>query len=615
MNYLNPDPEKTWVLDIEADGLNPTKIWCVCVLNLGTDEEKVFYNKEDFNAWLNNSFNFIGHNILSFDIPTLYKLWGSEINLSNCIDTLVLSYLYNPAIDSGHSLDAWGIRLKFPKQEFSDWSQLSEKMVEYCQNDVRLTKNLFIALTEKMLRIGYSELSAEIEHKIRIVIDEQQRNGFYFDRAGALDLLQQLRGIQRNLTTSIQELFPAVSKLVKVGDFSRNKDGSLPAFLKKAWDRYDRVVIDEEEGKYYYYSLEPFNIGSPQQRVSRLLEVGWEPQKFTKKGFPQVDEEALVAFSQRLSEENNPAAKAVGAISEWLVLQGRSSMIETWLGNLGDDSRIHGTVMTCGATTRRMTHSSPNTANIPSAAKAKYGHECRSLWTVPDLEKLVLVGYDASGLETAGLCHYLNNQSATDILLKPKPDDIHTANARRLTEALGWAVDREWGAKTSWYAWLYGAYPPKLGSIVGASKHGMSEQKAGEIVIDTFFRNVPGLKKLIESIQYEWKSSGGRLATIDGGFVICPSVNAALNYKIQSAGAIVMKLTSILLDEEAKKLGIPFKKVGDIHDEGQLEVDKLYSERLGALAVASITRAGELLAFNVPLTGDYKVGLTWAETH
>ena len=214
-------------------------------------------------------------------------------------------------------------------------------------------------------------------------------------------------------------------------------------------------------------------------------------------------------------------------------------MLETWFNNLGQDSRIHGKVFTCGATTRRMTHNSPNTANIPSGAKAKYGKECRSFWGVEPGRELVLVGYDASGLETAGLCHYLNNSVATEILLRPKPDDIHTANSKRLSEALGWPVDREWGAKTSWYAWLYGAFPKKLGSIVGASKYGMSEDEAGEIVIETFFRNVPGLKKLISDIQSEWKTSGGRLRCIDGGFVVCPSLNAALNYKIQSAGSIV----------------------------------------------------------------------------
>jgi hypothetical protein len=256
-----------------------------------------------------------------------------------------------------------------------------------------------------------------------------------------------------------------------------------------------------------------------------------------------------------------------------------------------------------------------NTANIPSGAKAKYGHECRALWGVEPSKGLVLVGYDASGLETAGLCHYLNNPTATEILLRPKPDDIHTANSKRLTEALGWFCDREWASKTGWYAWLYGAYEPKLGSIVGATKHGMSDKKAGEIVIDTFFRNVPGLKKLIEDIQYEWRTNNGRLGTIDGGFVICPSLNAALNYKIQSAGAIVMKQTSIYLDQVIKAEKWLVNRVGDIHDEGQLEVDERIAELVGSCAVSCIGRAGVDLGFNVPLTGDYKIGKNWSETH
>lgn len=615
MNYLTTD-DNYWVLDLEADSLTPTKIWCVCVCNIKTNEEKTFYDKESFLEFLQPDMVVVGHNILSFDIPVLQRLWEAPSDLlDRGCDTLILGYLYSPALEGGHSLDAWGQRLGFPKQDFSDWSQLSEKMVSYCQNDVRLTKKLYLALTKKMLRLGYSELSAEIEHKIRVIINQQQQNGFYFDRTRATDLLRQLRGLQSDLTTDIQRLFPRVSKLVKTGSFKRNKDGGLPAFLEKARDRYDRVVIDDTKNEYQYYTLEEFNINSPKQRVQRLQEMGWEPVSFTPKGFPKVDEDALQAFSQRLSEEGREGAKEVSAIADWLVLQGRTSMLEGWLNNLGEDSRIHGRVNSCGATTRRMLHSLPNTSNIPSPAKAKYGKECRALWTVEPSKGLVLVGYDASGLETAGLCHYLANPSATEILLRPKPYDIHSANSKRLTEALGWAVDREWGAKTSWYAWLYGAYPPKLGWIVKALQNGMAEAKAGEIVIDTFFRNVPGLKKLIEETQYEFKSSSGRLRTIDGGSIICPSLSAALNYRIQSAGAIVMKLTSILLDEEAKKLGIPFKKVGDIHDEGQLEVLESYAEALGALAVSCITRAGEQLKFNVPLSGDYKIGQTWAETH
>lgn len=487
-------------------------------------------------------------------------------------------------------------------------------MLEYCKNDVELTYKVYLALTKKMLKLGYSELSASIEHRIRIVIDEQQENGFWFDRDRAESFRKHLRDEQSNLTQSIQKLFPPKRTEIARYPFRRKKDGSLTAQYEKHRNKYREVVINDDD-TYSCFDYIPFNIGSPKQRVERLLELGWVPEKFTApskahpKGFPQVDEDNLITFANSC---NRPE---ISAMAEWIVIQGRASMLDTWFNNLGSDSRIHGKVITCGASTRRMTHHSPNTANIPSGAKAKYGKECRSFWGVEPSKGLVLVGYDAAGLETAGLCHYLNNERATTILLQPKPEDIHSVNAKRLSEALGWPCDREWVAKTDWYAWLYGAYPPKLGAICGASKHGMKEEKAGEIVIDTFFRNVPGLKELISNVQYEWRSQSGRLSCIDGGYVVCPKISAALNYKIQSAGAIVMKLTAILLKEEAKKQGIEFKKVGDIHDEGQLECKREDAMALGELAVASITKAGKILGFRAPLTGDFKIGQSWDQTH
>lgn len=589
-------------------------IWCCCVKNLLIGETRVL-TKEDFHAWYNPDFTLIGHNLSSFDVPVLNRLWDAGIDLGSCIDTLVLSYLFKPHLEDGHSLDAWGRRLKFPKGVFSDWSKLSEEMLGYCKNDVELTHKVYNALSKKMTSYGYSELSCEIEHKIRLVINEQEKNGFWFDRDRANLFRQELRREQDRLSGEITRLFPPVRTKVAEYPYRITKDGLPYASHGKHLQKYNDVIYVEKDTNgqtetwYECYDLIPFNLGSPKQRVEKLLEIGWRPEKFTKpskthpKGFPQVDEDALLAFAE---ESKRPELQA---LAEWLVIQGRASMLDTWFNNLGDDSRIHGKVFTCGAATRRMTHNSPNTANIPSGHKAKYGKECRSFWGVEPERNLCLVGYDAAGLETAGLCHYLNNSVATSVLLRPKPDDVHTANARALTEALGRPIDREWGAKTSFYAWLYGAYPPKLGSIV------KGPPSDGEIVIETFFRNVPGLKDLIKEVHDEFRRNSGRLETIDGGFVWCPSINAALNYKIQSAGAILMKLTAILLDEEAKKLSIPLKKVGDIHDEGQLEVQQKFASELGALAVRCITEAGVRLGFNVVLSGDYKIGTDWSMTH
>lgn len=585
--------------------------------NLGTEEEKEFYNKEEFNAWFSVTKPVcIGHNLISFDLPVLNRLWDSDIDLSLHICTLTLSYLYNPALEGGHSLDAWGQRLGFPKQDFSDWSQLSDTMVEYCKNDVRLTHKLYKALTEKMLRLGYSEMSAEIEHKIAIIIKDQIEAGCYFHVERARDFSRYLGKLKHDLSESIQGLFPPKRVLIKECRIRRTKEGRPHAQLEKDIQRYHSVIINEDQDTYECYDLVSFNIASPKQRVQRLLDLGWTPVSFTPTGLPKVDEDALVAFSEASGE---PGVKA---LAEWLVVTARLSTIagnpETgtlgWIGNTSSDSRIHGKVFSCGASSRRMTHNTPNTANVPSAKKAKYGKECRSFWGVEPDKGLCLIGYDAKGLETECFKHWLNNPAANKIL----DGDIHTDNAKTLSTLIGRDIDREWGAKTSWYAWMFGCYPPKIAQILKCDL-----KYAEEIWEDVYPNRIPGLKRFIESIQYEWKSNKGRLVCIDGGYVVCPSISSALNYKIQPTGAVVMKLSSILIKEESARQGIWNRKVLDVHDEGQHEgLDKeiykngeLLRHPFGDLAVECIRESGRQLKFNVPLDGSYSVGYNWSQTH
>jgi hypothetical protein len=554
---------------------------------------------------------------VSFDFPVLSKFTGFTIPLDNQIDTLVLSYLYNPNLEipeglkvenakrsktdrkGAHSLEAYGYRLNHRKVEHEDWSQYSEAMLIRCEQDVELLEKVYEALSSRMYKIGFSEKSCEIEHRIREIIDRQTARGFWFNRVGAENLRDYLRGKESDLSIPIQKLFPP--ELKEVGRYTRRKrkDGSDYSSYIRHFETYP-VIQDNDDDTYSCLDYVDFNIGSPVQRVERLLKLGFEPTSFTEKGNPKVDEEALLAFAKLSGKPE------VGAIAEWLVCNGRANMIETWLENLKPDSRIHGRVLTCGASTRRMTHSSPNTANIPHPTKAAYGAECRSLWSVEPQKGLKLVGADASGLETVGLLHYLNNKKAEAILNQPKPNDIHSMNSRELTRLFNREIDREWGAKTSWYAWLYGAYPPKLGSII----RGTPEE--GELVIKTFFKNVPGLGALIEDVQSEFKLNKGLLRTIDGGYVRCNSMNAALNYRIQSLGGIVMKLAAIILD---RKRDFEWWFVGNIHDEWQMETEEKNAQRLGELAVESMTQAAEELKFRVPLTGASKVGDTWCDTH
>lgn len=619
MYLTHKDLNKYFVIDIEADSLTPTVIWCVIIKNVGTKQKWKYTldasagsypNLEDCRnhivSILNDGAIFVGHNILSYDVRVLNRLLKTRIRVSSIVDTLVLSYLYHPVMEDGHSLEAWGVRLKFPKGDYSDFSQLSPEMLTYCEQDVDLTEKLFLALTRRMKERGFSERSCELEHNIRFVVDKQEHNGFYFDIPRATSLLQQLRQRQDSLALPIQELFPPTLNLVKTITERRKADGSLYKSIEQALERYGSVV--RRGAELDCYAFKEFNIGSPQQRVQKLLSLGWEPEKYTKGGFPQADEESLIRY---LDKCNPTHREAVGAIAEWLVTGGRANMLNTWLNNVNyTDSCMHGKVFTCGASTRRMTHSGPNTANIPKAKpKIKYGREVRSLWM--SRPGRVLVGYDAKSLEMLMFCHYLGNPAVTDLYIKGDP---HQANADAWgNNPWNYPVDRDGppGAKTGFYAGLYGAMDPKLGDSITAS----GGREFGAWARRKLYETTPGLEALVESINGEYKASGGWLRTIDGGFVRCTARNAALNYKCQSAGGLVMKQASIFIDRRVVARGLDSLKVGDIHDEGQHDVSKKDAEEFGKLAVQAIRDAGEELGFSVPLDGDYKIGPTWADTH
>lgn len=597
--YLNHvDLSKYWVIDIEADDLAATRIWCIVCQNVGTGEVVIFRPSDlsrfrDF-VLAHPDCYWVGHNALSFDVPTLNRLLGTSIPFDRVVDTLVLSYLYHPRMPGGHSLEAWGERLKEQKGDFHDFSQFTEEMLEYCIQDVKVCATLFRRLTARMRSRGFSERSCKLEHEIRVVVDEQQTNGFYFDAENAGKLLDHLREAADGLAGPIRELFPRELQHAGTYKYRLKKDGDPVSSYLRHLERYPRV--DLKGDVYDVYDWFDFNIGSPKQRVDKLLSLGWKPQKFTKKGFPQVDEESLLDFH---SKSGLPEIKA---IADWLVLTGRANMVQTWLNALGSDSRIHGRVLTCGAGTRRMTHNNPNTANIPKAsAKVPYGHECRSLWTVQGPDRC-LVGYDAKGLEMRMFAHYLNNPEAAALYVSGDP---HQVNA----DLLG--IDRD-PVKNVFYAFLYGAADPKLGWTGNTSLVSKKEQrKFGAWIREQLVEKTPGLQELVRLVQAE----GVWIECIDGGYVQCEAEHARINYKLQSAGAIVMKQTGIFIRERLNERGLDAKKVADIHDEGQLDCAKRDAQEVGKLCVQAIRDAGEELNFRVPLDGSYAIGRSWAETH
>jgi len=597
-----------YAIDIETNGLKPDTIWCMCWENIRTKETGECIGHEAIRQFFKERPRavFIGHNSVSFDIAVINRLLGCAIGMSRLIDTMIMSTVYLPSIPDGHGLEAWGVRMGYPKIKFNDWSKLSPEMVTYCHQDVKITAELFRRMVDVLIKIGVSEQSLYIQHYITPVINRQKQNGFEFDIMQARGLYSTLRKIENDYKDKIHVAFPPVRTFVRRAK-TVTKAGNPTAIYTRDQERYETVLVGGSE--YEAYDHVEFNIGSPTQRTEKLVELGWEnwPDEVTKTGKPKPFEKGKLAPSLEAMLEEMPSEE-IRLIAKWMTVNGRANMVNTWIEAYNEDTgKIHGNLFV--ADTLRFKHSAPNTANIPAVRSKKdesgkefilykdagdYTYEARDCWKAR--KGRVLVGTDAAGLELRMLAHYLNRPDFTKQVVEGDP---HQYNAD-LAE-----VERP-TAKTLLYAIQYGAQAGKVAKII---KRTLAEGKE----MRQRFLDRLGLTEIMEIAQHEQQT--GRVSLVDGSQLVCPSPHAALNYKLQGGGARVMALGAIILERDIRRYGLDSLKVGDIHDEWQYDVAPDDAREHARLSILAIREAGRELNLNVPLDANAKEGLTWAQTH
>jgi DNA polymerase-1 len=610
------------VFDLEADGLldAATCVHCIVISDLDDDRVHEYGPGQiaDALAHLRRAGALIGHNLQSYDLPVLRKLYGwAPSPACRILDTLIAGRLilpHLPDLDSEiavrakdkafgllhgkYSLEAWGIRFGIAKigAELTDWSTWSPEIQARCVGDVRICKQLWQFLQPD----GYPRAALELEHSVAAACDQITADGAPFDTDEAKRLHEVWTARRAELEAQLRQQFPA----------AKNFNSRI--------------------------------------QIAALLEArGWKPQKRTEKTKrPVINDELLEALPEIYPEFTG--------LAEHYILGRRLGQLangkQAWINNVHADGHIHGGLIHIGTPHGRAKHLQPNMAQVPNHKKGKpFAAECRALFHRPD--DWVFVTCDQANLQDRGFAHYLaahdggayaqtfadgidqHWRTATALGL------IAEAEGRSKTSKVHTAI-RE-GAKTFRYAFLFGAGSLRAGEIIAdivqtvttlapentlrakfwAGVKYPSEpvlRQVGRRVLDQFVAATPGLRALRAKLSVEHRRQGW-IEGLDGRRVPTGADYKALNRIVTAAEAIICKRW---LHEVHTELCTRFRygPRGDvyialwIHDELVACCRPPIAEHVGEILVRHAREAGAPYGFRVPLEAEFKIGRDWAGT-
>lgn len=619
---------KRRLYDIEANGLldKVTKIHCIGIIDIDTGQQFSFGPDRIDEAleMLYDSDEIIAHNGSGYDIKALWKVlrWAPRPGCRRS-DTLVMSRLIHADLKredgrrvdfptkliGSHSLRAWGIRLGEAKGEYGVdengkpiegcWDNWCQEMQDYMDQDCRTT----LRLLKYLKPWEYPQVPLFLEHRVQDLTLLITEAGWPFDTKRAQSLYQTLVQRRDILEKKLVETFGSWKEVASI---------LIPKRDNKARGYTAGVPVTK-------YKEVTFNPGSRMHIEKKLREFGWVPMLLTPSGRAKVDEAEL----SKIDTKAIPDAKE---LIEYLLVQKRLGQIgdgdNGWLKLVSDQGLIHGRYNPMGTNTGRVAHFSPNIGQVPKVT-APYGKESRACFTVPKGWKLI--GADLSGAQLRCLAHMVAHYDGGKYAAVVLDGDIHWYHAKAILGHPDTLVfDKhnkdhvEWRnkAKTTIYAFLFGAQAKKLGKIWGR------DVSYGKQVMKRLESRVQGLAKIRAKIK---QALAGRssLKGLDGRFIPIRSAHSALNAVIQNYEAVLCK--TWICDAYDRLIEAGFKWgwdgdfviVGWVHDEVNTAVRDVGNnvEIIADIIEQAARDSGKPYKFKVRLDAKATIGANWAEVH
>lgn len=618
---------KISIFDIEANGLNADKIWCLAT---NTKTGQIATHKYDqMVSFLTSAEVLVGHNIIRYDIPTLERILNIKIT-ARLVDTLALSWYLEPERDR-HGLEEYGEEFGVPKPVIEDWNNLSVEEYEHrCKEDVRINTRLWNRQWNHLLRIYETEEDAwRLIDYLSFKMDcaaQQEADKWRLDVDKATKLVY---AYTEEYNGKVEELRKAMPKKLTYKPrtkpdkmFLKNKIG----VLSKAGERwlellkennlpedYDSVIqelVKEEDG----------NPGSHDQIKAWLYSLGWVPESFEYKRNKETNELRKIPQIKNKQDDSGGICASVKALFEleprleildgMSVLSHRISILTGFLEAVDERGYIKAQI--AGFTnTLRFKHKT--VVNLPGVDKP-YGADIRGCLIAT--EGFELCGSDMSSLEDRTKQHYMFPYDPEYVKeMQTEGYDPHLSLAVFAGELSKEQADDHINKRASYrtirqtyksvnYACVYGARPPRVAITAKCSV------PRAETLVDAYWKRNWSVLKIAEDCTVK---------TVRGQKWLLNPVSKlwySLRYEKDRFSTLNQGTGVYCFDTWIKHIRSKRPQLtGQFHDECILTVKKGNRDKAEELLRWAISEANKELNLNVKLGIDIQFGENYASVH